>query len=64
MPHGKAAGRRCVHLDEHERCKLFGHMDRPAVCASLQPSTEMCGSTRAHAMAWLGRLESETNPSS
>ena len=23
MPAGKAAGQRCVQLDEHERCRLF-----------------------------------------
>jgi hypothetical protein len=57
MPGGKPAGQRCVQLDERERCRLFGRPERPAVCASLQPSLEMCGDSRVHAMAWLGRLE-------
>jgi Fe-S-cluster containining protein len=57
MPGGKPAGQRCVQLDERERCRLFGRPERPAVCTSLQPSLEMCGDSRVHAMAWLGRLE-------
>ncbi|MCH2242960.1 MAG: YkgJ family cysteine cluster protein, partial [Aquabacterium sp.] len=38
----------------------FGQPGRPAVCASLQPSAEMCGSSREHAMQWLGWLERAT----
>jgi hypothetical protein len=57
MPGGKPAGTRCVQLDPDERCALFGRPERPAVCRSLQPAREMCGSDRAAAMAWLGRLE-------
>ena len=60
MPHGKPAGVRCVQLDEANRCRLFGHPDRPAVCASLRPESAMCGSDRAHALAWLGALEAAT----
>ena len=62
MPHGKPAGVRCVQLDETERCRLFGLPDRPAVCLSLRPTAEMCGSQRSHAMSWLGALESRTAP--
>lgn len=60
MPHGKPAGVRCVQLDEANRCRLFSHPDRPAVCASLRPEPAMCGSDRAHALAWLGALEAAT----
>lgn len=60
MPDGKPAGVRCAQLDDDERCRLFGVAGRPAVCASLRPSTEMCGSSRAQAMAWLTRLEVAT----
>lgn len=60
MPHGKPAGVRCVQLDEQERCRIFGHPQRPAVCASLRPSREMCGDTREQAMHWLSWLERET----
>jgi len=62
MPEGKPAGVRCVQLDEHERCRLFGHPDRPAVCASLQPEALMCGDSRSYAMHWLSRLERQTQP--
>ena len=60
MPRGKPAGQRCVQLDASDRCRLFGRAERPAVCASLQPEPEMCGSSRAQAMLWLERLESAT----
>lgn len=60
MPDGKPAGVRCVQLDEQQRCRLFGHPDRPAVCASLQPSPAMCGTSREEALAGLARLEQQT----
>lgn len=59
-PQGKPAGVRCVQLDGEERCRLFGRPERPAVCASLAPSAEMCGADQAHAMRWLARLETLT----
>jgi hypothetical protein len=62
MPHGKPAGVACVQLDDQGRCRLFGQPQRPAVCASLQPSAEMCGTSRSQAMQWLGRLEAATAP--
>lgn len=62
MPHGKPAGVPCVQLDDQLRCRLFGSPDRPAVCAGLQPSAEMCGTSRQHAMHWLAQLEVATAP--
>jgi hypothetical protein len=62
MPLGKPAGVRCVQLDEDERCRIFGLPARPAVCAQLRPSAEMCGSTRAQALQLLTRLEQLTQP--
>jgi len=62
MPDGKPAGVRCVQLDEDERCRIFGHPDRPTVCASLQPSEDMCGKDRQQAMQWLGWMEEQTRP--
>ncbi len=62
MPQGKPAGAPCVQLDEQQRCRLFGQPERPAVCASLRPMAEMCGNSRAQALAWLGRLEALTQP--
>lgn len=60
MPDGKPAGMRCVQLDETEGCRLFGDPRRPAVCGSLQPSAEMCGSSRTAALLWLSQLETQT----
>lgn len=62
MPDGKPAGVRCVQLDQHDGCRIFGHPARPAVCASLQPSPEMCGGSRAQAMFFLSELERLTCP--
>ena len=62
MPYGKPAGVRCVQLDEHDRCKIFGLPERPAVCRSLQPDESMCGDSREQAMRWLGWMEEQTQP--
>lgn len=62
MPHGKPAGVPCAHLDADLRCAIFGTSARPEVCASLAPSAEMCGDTRAHALAFLAELEQLTRP--
>lgn len=62
MPQGKPAGLPCVQLGSDQRCLIFGHPERPAVCASLQAEPPMCGSDRAHAMAFLMRLEVLTCP--
>lgn len=61
-PQPKPAGVPCVQLDEHLRCRLFGRPERPAVCGSLQPDTEMCGPNRSHALRWLEKLETMTFP--
>jgi Fe-S-cluster containining protein len=60
MPNGKPAGVRCVQLDERDGCRIFGQPGRPRVCASLQPSAEMCGASRAQAMFYLSELERMT----
>ncbi|HEY0502719.1 MAG TPA: YkgJ family cysteine cluster protein [Lysobacter sp.] len=62
MPHGKPAGIPCVQLDDEYRCRLFGQPERPAFCASLRPSVEMCGQSRDEAMAMLLELERLTHP--
>jgi hypothetical protein len=61
MPNGKPAGVRCVQLDDANRCMIFGKMERPPVCESLQPSTEMCGASREHALLYLARLDALTS---
>ena len=60
MPDGKPAGVRCVQLDDRNRCLIFGHPERPAVCSSLQPEPAMCGVTRSDAMNYLTMLERMT----
>jgi hypothetical protein len=62
MPHGKPAGVPCVQLTADFRCAIFGQPERPAFCGGLQPSPEMCGTTRDAALAWLTVLERETTP--
>jgi uncharacterized protein len=62
QPQPKPAGVPCVQLDPDRRCRLFGRPERPAVCASLQPTLEMCGPSAAHAMHWLTQLEAHTRP--
>jgi len=62
MPNGKPAGVRCVQLGVDMRCAIFGRPERPACCAGLQPSIEMCDRDRSHALRWLARLEAETRP--
>ncbi|MDR2871919.1 MAG: YkgJ family cysteine cluster protein [Xanthomonadaceae bacterium] len=62
MPGGKPAGIPCVQLDERWRCRLFGEPERPAFCASLRPSMEMCGLDRVDALNGLTVLERETRP--
>ncbi|MBZ4201227.1 MAG: YkgJ family cysteine cluster protein [Methylotenera sp.] len=62
MPNGKPAGVRCVQLNAKNQCLVFGQPERPAFCASLQPSLEMCGNSRDQAMLWLTELERLTRP--
>ncbi|MGB7925250.1 MAG: YkgJ family cysteine cluster protein [Pyrinomonadaceae bacterium] len=62
MPEGKPPGVRCVQLTPDNRCLLFGRPERPAVCASLRASEEMCGQTAHDATARLTLLERATRP--
>ncbi|MBA2682452.1 MAG: YkgJ family cysteine cluster protein [Ktedonobacteraceae bacterium] len=62
MPAGKPAGVPCVQLTEDNKCKLFGKLERPAVCGNLQPSQEMCGNSRREALTYLITLERATAP--
>ena len=43
---------------------LFGRPERPTVCGKLQPSEEMCGTSREAALTWLAWLEEVTAPGS
>ncbi|MGF1707174.1 YkgJ family cysteine cluster protein [Enterovibrio baiacu] len=60
MPNGKAAGERCIQLNDENLCKIFGQPDRPAVCSQFKADREICGTTNAHAMAVLIELETLT----
>ena len=62
MPHGKPAGAPCAQLLPDMRCAVFGKPERPAFCGGLQPSAEMCGTSREAAIAWLTRLDALTAP--
>ncbi len=62
MPRGKRAGERCVQLLPDMRCAIFGQPERPAFCASLRPTQEMCGGSRDEALTFLTRLETMTKP--
>lgn len=62
MPNGKPAGVRCVQLLPDNGCAIFGRPERPAFCAGLQPSREMCGASREQAMTWIAALERATAP--
>jgi hypothetical protein len=58
----KPAGVACRYLDTDLRCAIFGQSGRPACCAGLQPSAEMCGASREQALRWLADLEARTAP--
>lgn len=60
MPHGKAAGERCIQLDAANTCLLFGLPERPEVCRRLRPEPAMCGTNRGEAMRLLAELEIAT----
>lgn len=60
MPDGKPAGVRCVQLDEHNLCRLFGDPSRPAVCERFNYDLGVCGEHREEALATLTWLEQDT----
>lgn len=62
MPRGKPAGMPCVQLTPDLRCAIFGRPERPAVCVSLRPTEQMCGTSRDEALRFLTSLERATCP--
>jgi hypothetical protein len=58
----KPAGEPCRHLGSDLRCSVFAQPERPSCCGGLQPSQEMCGESREHALRWLANLEAATRP--
>lgn len=61
MPDGKPAGMRCIQLDEHNICRLFGLSERPHVCLQFTPTASICGDTNEFALQQLTLLESMTS---
>lgn len=62
MPEGKPAGVRCPQLTPDNRCRIFGRPERPAVCGSLRPNLEMCGTNDDEALNNLIEWERMTRP--
>jgi Fe-S-cluster containining protein len=62
MPAGKAAGERCVHLDDSLRCLLFDDPRRPRFCATFAAEPAVCGENRDQALRILAELEVLTLP--
>ena len=62
MENGKPSGVRCVQLSEDDRCLIFSSDLRPAVCGSLRPDSEMCGSSAGEAIQLLTEWEQATRP--
>ena len=60
MPKGKAAGERCVQLDEDNLCKLFGLPERPQVCLDFKPCQDVCGNSNSEALRLITELEQLT----
>jgi len=57
MPQGKAAGERCIQLNDDNLCLLFNDPRRPAVCLSFSADKDICGDNNAFAMTTLNKLE-------
>ncbi len=60
MPHGKAAGVRCAHLNENNLCRLFGQLARPRFCQEFSAQEYVCGSSKEEAMQLIALLEVQT----
>ncbi|MGR5177037.1 YkgJ family cysteine cluster protein [Vibrio parahaemolyticus] len=57
MPDGKPSGVRCIQLDDHNLCKLFGKPERPKVCLDFKPCPDICSDTNAKALSNILELE-------
>jgi Fe-S-cluster containining protein len=62
MPQGKPSGVPCLHLLPDRRCAIYADPRRPACCAGLKPSPEMCGEGPEDALHYLYELERITRP--
>ncbi|MCD8523915.1 MAG: YkgJ family cysteine cluster protein [Saccharospirillaceae bacterium] len=60
MPAGKAAGERCIQLNDDNLCRLFGDPRRPAVCGDFKADEQVCAADNQTALENLILLESST----
>jgi len=56
-PLGKPAAVRCLHLDDENKCTIFLSQERPRVCEGFKATLDVCGNSRAEAMAILSEWE-------
>lgn len=61
MPEGKLAGARCIQLNDTNLCKLFGKIERPAVCGQFTATEDVCGTSSEEALWLISTLEQATN---
>ncbi len=57
MPKGKKAGERCIQLDDHNLCNIYGQPQRPALCDAFKADFDTCGTSNQQAMDNLIHLE-------
>jgi len=57
MPNGKAAGVRCINLDNNNKCMIFESSERPQVCRDYRPDKIFCGNNFEDAMKILSDIE-------
>jgi len=62
MPRGKPSGVRCIQLAPDNRCRLYGHPNRPEVCVRLRPGDDICGQNTDQALSRQFELERLTRP--
>ena len=61
MPNGKAAGIRCVNLDDKNLCLIHEKENFPDVCRKFTFDPEFCGETNEEAYKNFGILEIQTS---
>ena len=57
MSQGKAAGVRCIQLDDNLLCKLIDSPTRPKVCINFNFDPLICGTCQKEAMEIMDFLE-------
>lgn len=60
MPEGKPANVRCINLDDHNLCVLWGSPDRPEFCEKFQAEESICGQNSVQALDNIRVLEQLT----